>query len=273
MKTFVFYPLFVIAWFIGLTILIVIIVTDPSNFRNWATDQVVLPYADINNNLISIHNIRNFNYTSTSTYTAAYYDKTFDLNKIKKVYYVVEPFSGFKGSAHTFLSFEFENDQFLAVSVEIRKEVSETFSAVKGLFNKYEIMYVIADERDAIKLRSNFRKDQVYVYPIKTTKEKTQALFLDMINRANHLSEEPEFYNTLTNTCTTNIVQHVNTITPKKVPLSFKVLLPAESDKLAYDLGLIDTDLPFEDARKKYLINDRAATYANDPAFSVKIRK
>lgn len=247
--------------------------THPSNDRTWNTDQEILPYAEIKDSLVSLHNIRNFSYASTTSYTPSYYDKTFDLNKIKKVWYIVEPFSGIPGSAHTFLSFEFEGDQFVSISVEIRKEEGETFGPIKGLFNKYELMYVIADERDVIQLRSNYRKDLVYVYPAKTTKEKAKALFLDMIERANFLKDNPEFYNSITNTCTTNIVKHIDKITPNKVPLlNLRILLPANSDKLAYELGLIDTELSFEDARTRYFINDRAEKYANDPAFSVKIR-
>lgn len=248
--------------------------TKASNDRIWNDDQNILPYAEVSNNLVSIHNIRNFTYASTTSYTPNYYDKTFDLNKLKKVWYVVEPFSGIPGSAHTFLSFEFEDDQFVSISVEIRKEKGEAFHPVKGLFNKYELMYVIADEKDVVKLRSNYRKDLVYVYPVRTTTEKARSLFLDMIARTNTLKENPEFYNTVTNTCTTNIVKHVDKITPKRVPLfNLRVLLPANSDALAYELGLIDTDLSFEKARARFFINDRAEKYANDPDFSVKIRQ
>ena len=111
-------------------------------------------------------------------------------------------------------------------------------------------------------------------YPAKTTKEKAQELFLDMVERANNLSQYPEFYNTITNTCTTNIVAHVNKITPDRVPFfNLRILLPANSDKLAYDLGLIDTDLSFEQTCTRYFINDRAMKYADDPNFSVKIRQ
>ncbi|MES2215797.1 MAG: DUF4105 domain-containing protein [Patescibacteria group bacterium] len=249
------------------------LIIRPSHDRDWSEDQALLPYAEITGDQVFIHNIRNFTYASTTSYTAHYYDKKFDLSKLKKVYYVVEPFSGFAGAAHTFLSFEFDGYQFMAISVEIRKEKGETFSALKGLFNQYELMYVIADERDVIKLRSNYRKDDVFVYPIRTTPEKARALFLDMIARANGIKEKPEFYNTLTNTCTTNIVSHVNKISPKRVPFSLKVLFPAHSDELAYKLGLIDTDLSFDEARMRYKINDRALKYADDPNFSVKIRE
>jgi hypothetical protein len=249
------------------------LVTNPSNTRNWNTDQKILSYGEIKGDLVTLQNIRNFTYASTTDYVQNYYNKTFDLQKIKKVWYIVEPFSGIPGSAHTFLSFEFENNEFISVSIEIRKEQGESFHPIKGLFNQYEIMYVWGDEKDLIKLRSNYRNDKVYVYPMKATKEKVQALFLDMIQRTNTIKDNPEFYNTVTNTCTTNIVKHVNVVTPKKVPLlNLSVFFPEGSDKLAYQLGLIDTTLSFEDARKKFYINDLASTYADDDNFSVKIR-
>lgn len=250
------------------------ILTNPTNDRDWNEDQKILPTAIIEDDLVKIENVRNFSYESTTSYTPEYYDKTYDLNKLEKVWYIVEPFSGIPGSAHTFLSFEFEDQEFVSISVEIRKEKGEAYHPVKGLFNKYELMYVIADERDVIKLRSNYRKDLVYVYPVRTTTEKAKQLFLDMVTRANELNKNPEFYNTITNTCTTNIVDHINKITPKKVPLfSLRILLPANSDKLAYELGLIDTDLSFEEARQRFYINDKAIKYADDPEFSVKIRE
>jgi hypothetical protein len=275
MRILVFVLKVLFAFVITITLIYVVtnLVTTPSNDRNWNEDQRILPKAEINGNLVSIKNVRNFIYASTTSYIPRYYDETYDLDKIKGVWYVVEPFSGIPGSAHTFLSFEFENDQFVSISVEIRKEKGESYHPFKGLFNKYELMYVIADETDAIKLRSNYRKDMVYVYPANTTKEKARALFLSMVNRSNELKDNPEFYNTITNTCTTNIVAHINEITPKRVPfLSLRIILPENSDKLAYELGLIDTSLSFEDTRKRYYINDRALKYADDPEFSVKIR-
>lgn len=253
--------------------LIVNIFIRPSNDRDWTTDQAILPYADINGDVVKIYNVRNFTYASTTSYTPSYYDATFDLSKLRKVYFVVEPFSGYVGAAHTFLSFEFENDRFVSISVEIRKEKGESFSAVKGLLNQYELMYVIADERDVVKLRSNYRKDQVYVYPIKADITKARAVFLDMVERANELRDEPTFYNTLTSTCTTNIISHVNTISPKRVPFDYRVLFPANSDKFAYELGLIDTELTFDEAREKFLINEKAMTYSEDTNFSRKIRE
>ncbi len=274
----IFYVIFFLLTILVVGFIYFKVLTKPSNTRAWTDDQSILPYAEINDHLVNIHNIRNFKYDSDTSYVKNYYDKTFDLNKLEKIWYIVVPFSGIPGSAHTFLSFEFEDDEFVSISVEIRKEKGESFGPIKGLFNKYEIMYVIADEKDVVKLRTNYRKDKVYAYPVKTTKEKAQSLFLEMINRANELSIKPEFYNTLINTCTSNIVSHVNKVTPDRVPFfNLKILFPANSDKLANELGLLDIPSSFtsfeEEVRPKYFISEKAIKYADDPEFSKRIRE
>lgn len=278
LKKFILLPLLFFVPACTIAIIVTNIVTSPSNTRTWNTDQTILPYAEIQGNLVSVHNIRNFTYASTTSYIQNYYDKTFDVNKLKKVWYIVEPFEGVPGSAHTFLSFEFEDEknssQFISISVEIRKEKGESFNPIKGLFNQYELTYVVADENDVVKLRSNYRKDLVYVYPAKTTQEKSKELFLDMITRVNTLKDNPEFYNTVTNNCTTNIVEHINNISPHRMNFfNLQAIFPEYSDRLAYELGLIDTTLPFEEIRARYLINEKALQYANDKNFSLKIRE
>ena len=227
-----------------------------SNDRDWSLDQAILPYANIDRTLVTIHNIRNFIYRTTDDYTPGYYDKTFDLNKIKSLDYVVSPFSFWHAVAHAFLTFGFENGEHISISIEIRKKKGDVFSPFKGLFNAFEIMYVIADENDVIKLRTNIRKDKVYIYPIKASQEKIAALFVDMIKRANALKDFPEFYNTLSNSCTTNIAHHVNAISPKKIPWDPRIILAGYSDKLAYNLGLIDTKLSFRETRASCLLTD-----------------
>ncbi len=245
----------------------------PSNDRDWSPDQKILSTITKNGDIVTIENVRNFTYASTTIYTANYYTKDYNISKLKKVWYIVEPFSGYKGAAHTFLSFEFEENVFLSVSVEIRKEVGESFSAKNGLLREYELMYVFADEKDAVKLRTNFRKDTVYMYPVQTTPEKARLVFEDIVVRAQTLAEKPEFYNTLTNNCTTNIIAHVNAIDPKRIPLTYAAIFPEYSDIVAHKLGLIPNDLPIEEIRAKYKINEKAETFANDPDFSVKIRQ
>jgi hypothetical protein len=249
------------------------ITVRPSLTRDWTSDQAVLARAEISSTTVAITNIRNNIYRTTKDYDVQYYDKTFILDELESVWYMVEPFSGHgAGAAHTLLSFGFKDGSYVAISVEIRKEKGESFSPVKGILRQYELVYVVADERDVIKLRSNYRKDDVFLYPVKTSKENMRTLFVSMLERANKLATEPEFYNTLTSTCTTNLVSHVNDIVPGRVPLSYKVLMPAYSDELARDIGLIDNTLSIEELRAKYRINDRAMEYADDPHFSEKIR-
>lgn len=245
----------------------------PTNIADWSFDQQILPTAKISNDLVTIENVRNFRYTSTSDYRPSYYTREYDLSKIKSVDYIVEPFGEFSGAAHTFLSFGFEGDEYVSISVEIRKKKGQSFSPWKGLLKQYTLVYVVADEKDVVKLRSNYRKDDVYIYPTKIDKEHARKLFLSMIARVNKLHDQPEFYNTITNTCTTNIVRHVNDISEIKVPFSYKVLMPGYSDKLAYDLGLLDTTLPYDKIRERYQINDKAMKYADDKDFSLKIRE
>jgi len=247
--------------------------TRPSNDRRWSPDQAVLPWADVEGRLIHVHNIRNAVYRTAGDYDVHHYDKTFDLDRLRSVWFGMEPFSGSRTAAHTFVSFGFEGNQYLAVSVEIRKEVGETFSVIKGLLRQYEIMYVVGDERDLIKLRTNIRGDDVFLYPIRATRDAREKMLLSMLRRANRLRSEPELYNTLTNTCTTNIVRHVDEIAPGRIPWRYQVILPGFSDRFAYDLGLIDTGLSFEKARQWFRINERARKFADDPEFSARIRE
>lgn len=249
----------------------------PSNARTWSGDQTKLPSATFEGDLVHVKDIRNFHYRSTTDYDPAWYDRTFDLRELESLWFLVEPFDEGKGAAHTLVSFGFAGPagpEYLAISVEIRKEVGEEFSVVKGILRQYELMYVVGDERDLIQLRSNYRKDDVYLYPIRAPKERIRAMLVGMLERANRLREEPEFYNTLTNTCTTNIVRHVEEVAPGRVPrFRREVILPGYSDRLAYDLDLLDTDLPFEKARERFKINERALQAQGDPDFSVKIRE
>ena len=244
----------------------------PSNARDWSPDQRVLARATFDGSRITIQNVRNFAYRSETEYEPRYETRTYDLDRLDSVWFVVERFGDTPGIAHTLLSFGF-GDEYVAVSVEIRKERGESYSPWKGLLRQYELMYVVADERDAIGLRTNYRRDIVYMYSVKTTREKMRRAFVDMLTRANSLADRPEFYNTLTSTCTTNIVRHVNTISPRRVPFSFKVLLPASSDRLAYDLGLIPNDAPFETVQAAHRIDGIAQSAPVDENFSARIRK
>ena len=246
----------------------------PSNERVWNPDQAVLPHADIEGDLITIHNIRNFEYRAPDDYTPAYYDRTYDLRQLKRVYFIVEPFSDEKVGAHTMLSFEFEGDQFLAVSVEARREEGVAYSALKGAFRQYEIMYVLADERDIVRLRANHRGNDVYLYPAKAKPEQVKSMFTSVIDEVNRLKDQPAFYNTFVNNCTTSLVKHVNKIAEMPIRWNLALLLTEKSDALAYRLGLLDVepDADFESIRARHRINESALLHDADPAFSRKIR-
>ena len=245
---------------------------SPSNERDWSPDQKVLARATIDGDTATIRNVRNFAYRTDHDFVEKYETRSYDLRKLDSVWFVVERFGDAPAIAHTFLSFGF-GDEYVAISVEIRKERGEVYSPVKGLLRQYELIYVIADERDVLALRTNFRRDPVYMYPVTTTPERMRRVFVEMLERANQLAAQPEFYNSLTNNCTTNIVGHVNTIAPRSIPFSYKVVLPAYSDELAYDLGLIPTELPFQTIRAAHRIDTLARQQPVGPDFSRIVRR
>lgn len=247
----------------------------PSNERDWTLDQARLPWAEFKGRRVEVHNVRFARYRSAADYDVAWEDRSYDLDRLQSAWFVVEPFESpdWEGPAHTLMSFGFAGDDYLAISVEIRKEKGEEFSPWKGLLRQYEVMYVVGDERDLIQLRANHRRDPVYLYPVRAPRERIEQMLVSMLRRANHLREHPEHYNTLTNTCTTNIVRHVNELIPGRVPWSYKLLLPGYSDELAYELGLIDTDLPFAEAKSHFRVDDDALRAAGREDFSRAIRQ
>jgi len=245
----------------------------PSNHRKWTPDQERLPRVEIEGRRVRVHNLRHARYRSTSDYDVAWEERTYDLDRLRSAWFMVEPFSDYKGPAHTLMSFGFEGNNYLAVSVELRKEKGEEFSPLKGLFRQYELMYVLGDERDLLQLRTTHRRDQVYLYPVRAPLPRIEQMLVSMLRRANQLAEEPEFYNTLTSSCTTNIVRHVNELVPGRVPWwSYRIMLPSYSDELAYELGLIDTDLPFEEAKRRFRIDQKAQRIGDREDFSLLIR-
>ena len=243
----------------------------PSMARDWSPDQSIVPRATFSGDTVVIADVRNSSYSSESEYKIRHETRSYDLRKLDSVWFVVERFGDTPGIAHTFLSFGF-GGEYVAISVEIRKERGETFSPLRGLLRQYELMYVVGDERDIIGLRTNYRRDPVYLYPANTTPDKMRRVFVEMLERANKLADEPEFYNTLTNNCTTNIVRHVNTIS-QRIPFSYKVILPAYSDELAYEVGLIPTDKPFETVQAAHRIDGIAQRHGVDSGFSRIIRQ
>ncbi len=244
----------------------------PSNSRDWKPDLAVLPWAEVNGNLITVRNIRNSQYAGPEHYLVRHYDRTFALSAIQSADYIVCPFNGASALAHTMISFGLQDGTHVCVSAEVRKEKSEEYSAVLGLGRKFELMYVVADEKDLIGSRTKHRGIDVYVYPTVATPAQAQALFVDVMERVNQLAVKPEFYNTLTNNCTTNIQRHVNRLADNKVKYDWRVLLPSYSAKYAYDLGLLDNSIPFDDLQALALVNDLSNQHFETADYSSQIR-
>jgi uncharacterized protein DUF4105 len=245
----------------------------PRNDREWQPEVAVLAYADVHGDQMTMHNIRNFDYRSETDFTPRYYDKTFDLNALDSADLIASYWMG-DAIAHIMLSFGFRGRDYLTISIETRKERSETYSTLAGFFKEYELYYVVADERDLIRVRTNYRKDppeNVYLYRTTAPPENVRRLFLSYIQEINSLKEHPEFYNTLTTNCTTNIWMHTK-VNQQHLPLNWKILASGYVPLLLYETGRLDTRLPFEQLRQRSHINE-AAHAANDaPDFSQRIR-
>ena len=245
---------------------------EPSNDRRWQPEVAVLPYATFDGDLITVHNIRNFDYRTETDFTPVYYDRTYDLTKLDSADLVAAYWMG-PEIAHIFLTFGFGDDH-LAISIEARKEITEGYSSIKGFFKQYELIYIVGDERDLIRVRTNYRKDppeDVYLYPLAGSPENARRVFLDYMNTINHLREQPKFYNTLTANCTNVIWMHTR-LNPGHVPFSWKILLSGYTPAYLHEQGKLGTGLPFEELQRRSHINEFALHADQAPDFSRRIR-
>jgi hypothetical protein len=170
------------------------------------------------------------------------------------------------------MSFGFGSHGYVCISIETRKEKGEGYSAIKGFFRQFELTYVVADERDLVRLRTNFRHEKVYLYRLNAARDVMRKVFVDYFKAVNSLRAKPEWYNALTSNCTSNIRGHTRPYARKSV-WSWKLIINGYIDELGYDNGAFNRDLPFADLKQRSLINDRAETAGNDPEFSNRIRE
>lgn len=251
-------------------------IQPPPMTGDWQSQLAVLSTAEFDGNLVTVKNIRNFRYEGSESeqdMRPSYYNRTYDMNKLVRVWYITEPFKELSAAAHTFLSFEFSDGNYLSITIEARKLKGQDYVLQKGLLHTYPLMYIAADERDAIYVRANIRKSDLYLYPVRATPEKARQLLTDMLEEMNQLAIEPEWYNTMLDNCTSRIAYHVNRITPGRLPgLPWESYVTGFADKFALKHKLLDTDLPLEEARLKYHITpiSQEIGYAED--YSKKIR-
>jgi len=243
----------------------------PSNDLDWAPEYAHIPYGELDGDRLVLRNVRVFDYRTETDFTPRWEDRTYDLSRLREL----DLFMSYWGSpwiAHTILSWVFEDGPPLAISIETRRTATQQYSALRGFFREYEICYVAADERDLIGLRTNYRGEQVYLYRLRMPPERARAILLDYLASMNALVKEPAWYNALTDNCTTSIRTHLKHIAAAQ-PFDWRILANGYGDRMLYERGVVDTQIPFEELRAKSLIVPNAQAAGNGPGFSARIRE
>ena len=267
------------AWFIletGVALILILIVMAllwaffrhlrlrPSNDRSWVNDNERLTTAEFDDGKVTIRNVRDFEWRSNRDFDKRWVDMEINLDDVSKIWFVLEYFDPSRRQmAHTIMSFEMRDGTRIACSIEVRRERGERYHPVKGLFRQYELIYVWATERDVIGVRTRCRKRSVtHLFEAVVLGPGNERRMLESyLKRTNKLSQSPEWYNTITNTCTTNIVRHVNEVYPGRVPRAVAVLLPGLSPKLLQRNNLVKIEGTIEETLRNSIIDERAKSW------------
>jgi hypothetical protein len=245
----------------------------PSNDRNWQPDNAQIASADIDGDHITIHNFRNCSYVTEKDYTCKWETRSFDLANLTGADLFIT-WWGPTLIAHPITSFDFGPQGHVPFSIETRDVVGQSYSAVRGFFRQYELAYIVSDERDVVRLRTNYRKDEeVYLFRTTVKPEFARKIFLDYIERVNQLHTNPEWYNALTNNCTTNIDVSASQAQHRKTVWDWRVLLNGKMDEMLYEHGrLVTGGLPLPALKAQAHINDAAKAADDSPDWSQLIR-
>lgn len=241
----------------------------PTQDAAWQPDVARLPHATIQGDHIMVHDIRNFDYRSASDFTPQYDTQVFDLAHLRGL----DLFINYWGSpymAHPILSFDFGPQGRLCFSIEIRPKVGQQYTPVGGLYRRYELIYIAANERDVIRLRTNCKHEDIYLYRLKLPLSEVQTRFMEYLHRINELFERAEWYNEVTENCTTSIrAQHARS---QRIPWDWRMLLNGFMDQMLYERHVLAGNLPFLELKERALINERALGAGDSPDFSERIR-
>ena len=257
-----------IVWFLSIS---------PSDARDWQADLSRPPRVSVHGDQMTIENVRNFAYRSGTDFDERWETRSYDLSSLDGHDLLIVYWGGMEAVAHTMVSFRFRDDtrpggfDFLVISIEARREKSESYSPVAGAFRRYELYYVIADERDAIAVRTNHRDNEIYLYRTLSTPERSRALLLNYLKTADELSREPAWYNTFTDNCTNGILYHVRSL-GDDLPYTWELLLNGYADRYAYKAGGLSHALSFQELKGRSRINDAATEHDVDESFSAVIR-
>lgn len=252
----------VLAWWLTL---------QPTNEGNWQHDAAQLAWAEINGDEVALRNVRNCDYHTETDYTARWETRTMRISQITGIDLAVN-YWGSPWMAHPIVSFQFADASPVCFSIETRKKVGQTYSAIGGLYRQFELIYIVADERDVIRVRTNYRKgEDIYLYHTTISPAQARERFLEYIHSLNTLRDKPRWYNAVTTNCTTSIrTQHPP---GDRMPWDWRILLNGKGDELMYERNLIVTGgLPFGELKACSLINSRAQSADASPDFSRLIR-
>jgi Domain of unknown function (DUF4105) len=252
----------VLAWWLTL---------KPSNNRLWQPDVARAPWAVVNGDSVTLHNVRNCEYRTEADYTPRWETRTVRLSQLTGIDLAIN-YWGSPWMAHPIASFQFADGPAVCFSIEVRKEVGESYSAIGGFFRQYELIYIVADERDVIRVRTNFRRgEEVYLYRTTATPEQARERFMDYITALNELHDQPRWYNAATTNCTTSI--RTQRAVARRAPWDWRILLNGKADELMFERGALTTGgLSFAELKTRSLINDAAKVADNAPDFSRLIR-
>src|SRR6266536_2985558 len=243
----------------------------PSNDRPWQPDVAQTAWADIDGDLVTLHNVRNCDYRTATDYTPHWETRTVRLSEITGIDLAVN-YWGSPWIAHPIVSFQFADAPPLCFSIETRKTFGQTYSTIGGLYRQYALIYLVADERDVIRLRTNYRHEDIYLYHLPAPPDRVRERFLEYVHSLNALRAQPRWYNAITTNCTTSIrSQHPS---KERIPWDWRILLNGKGDELLYrDRDLVTGGLPFGELKARSLIDTRARAANDSPDFSQLIRE
>lgn len=245
----------------------------PNPNQNWESYHKVQPIVEIDGDKVRVKNVRDFTWRSATDFTPAYEERVYDTKLASSMYYLLVPLRGLDIVAHAMVCFGFSDGQYVAVSIEARRPEGVPFKVFDSLFQQYQLIYAIGEERDLVGMRAQIRNDPIRFYPLRSTPERKGVLFADMMRRAGSLEKHPEFYNLITNNCLNNFTDHLRCLGGTKLPSDFRMLFTGWTDRIAYDGGYIDTKLPFDKARELFLIDDWIRSTKLDDTFSKRLRE
>lgn len=244
---------------------------QPSHERQWRRDVAVMPRAFIEEDHVRLTGVRNFDYRSADDFTVRYEEREVALSHLTGVdFYISYWMPGPIG--HTFLSFVFDNAPPVSISIEARPEEHEGYAPIASLFKQFELIYVVGDERDIVRVRTNFRGEDVYLFRVRISQQAARRLFLIYLERMNQLADKAEFYHLLSNSCTVNIVRYSYALAELRRPFNIRHYLNGLIDGYLYNLGRLETTLPFQELRSRSRINEAAQAADNAADFSTRIR-